>query len=264
MKQEKNIVMRATRSLIKQCIEKNFLVAIPVYNEHKYVQDILVAVSNYAENILVVDDGSNDGAEKLLAECDYVNIITHQANEGYGKSLIDAFDFAQVNGFEWVITMDCDYQHQPACIPRFSAEIEKDDVDIISGSRYLQPRNQGTTKPPYERVAINRQITRILNEKLGLKLTDSFCGFKAYRTESLSNLDLTEKGYGLPLQLWIQAVRANLKIREIPVPLIYHDPKRRFSGLLEVPEYRMRYYMGVIQREFAKNGCKITARNSCS
>ncbi len=100
--------------------------------------------------------------------------------------------------------MDCDHQHQPSCIPLFYNEIEKDDADIISGSRYLDPENNGTAKPPPERVIINKKITILLNQMLNLKLTDSFCGFKAYRVESLKKLKLTENGYGLPLQLWIQ------------------------------------------------------------
>ncbi len=226
---------------------------MPVFNELKYLDDVLSAVREYSGNILVVDDGSTDGGSELLKAHSHIKLISHQKNIGYGQSLIEAFDFARRNNFEWVITIDCDFQHEPSYIPHFYRQIEKDDVDIISGSRYLCKIDSGMLPPPAERVAINRKITLLLNENLELNLTDAFCGFKAYRTSAVSKLKLTEKGYGLPLQLWIQASRTGLKIREIPVPLIYHNPKRKFCGPLEDPKRRLDYYLEIIDRELEYN-----------
>ncbi|MHC4346528.1 MAG: hypothetical protein ACYSUP_17815, partial [Planctomycetota bacterium] len=96
-----------------------------------------------------------------------------------------------------------------------------------------------------ERIAINKKVTEMLNQGLGLKLTDSFCGFKAYRTSSVTRLRLTETGYRLPLQLWIRAARAGLKIREIP--------NRNFAGVLEDPQYRFNYYIEIIEKELARD-----------
>ena len=244
----------------KQIMEDS-LVAIPVYNESMYVADILTAVSKYHSNILVVNDGSNDGTDELLKEHNSINVITHKTNEGYGQSLIDAFEFARGRDYDWIITMDCDYQHQPSCIPQFLEAIEKADVDIISGSRYLLSRDPENV--PADRLRINRCITALLNSALRIDITDAFCGFKAYRVTALEKLKLTEKGYGLPLQLWIQAAFAQLRITETPVPLIYHDPERNFSGLLELPRYRLQYYMDIIEKELAQYGCKDTENLIC-
>lgn len=243
---------------------KGTLIAIPVYNEAGYVDDILTAVSQYSGNILVINDGSDDGTDELLKKNTFIKVVTHKSNEGYGQSLMDAFTFAKASAYDWVITMDCDYQHQPSCLPRFFNEIQKDDSDIISGSRYLDIASQKTVKPPAERMAINKEITKVLNQTLGLELTDSFCGFKAYRVKSLQELKLRETGYGLPLELWIQAAAENLRIREIAVPLIYHDPKRNFAGLLEVPRYRMQYYRDVINQALAQYGYQNTEKLFCS
>lgn len=232
---------------------KSTLVVIPVFNEYKYVADVLHTVQCYSRNILFVDDGSTDGTSDILKNCYNIEIISHKTNLGYGRSLIDAFTYAYESGFKWVITIDCDYQHEPAYIPKFVSEIEKDDIDIVSGSRYLADINSGHAPPP-ERVAINKKITDILNKHLSLKLTDAFCGFKAYRTAAVTELKLSERGYGLPLQLWILAARANLRIREIAVPLIYYDPKRQFGGILEDPRERFRYYIEIIQKEL---GCNL-------
>lgn len=227
------------------------LVAIPVFNEIEYVDDVLRAVRRFSGNILVVDDGSTDGTSEALSRHSHVQTISHTENSGYGKSLMDAFYFALCHKFDWVITIDCDHQHEPSCIPRFYCEIEKDDADIISGSRYLDAA--GPLTAPAERIAINKKVTEMLNESLGLKLTDSFCGFKAYRTDSVARLRLTETGYRFPLQLWIRAARAGLKIREIPVPLIYHDRNRNFAGVLEDPQYRFNYYIEIIEKELARD-----------
>jgi dolichol-phosphate mannosyltransferase len=180
-------------------------------------------------------------------------------NMGYGQSLIDAFGFAHRSKFDWVITMDCDHQHEPSCIPRFHSEIEKDDADIVSGSRYLGTTNSGPLEPPADRVAINRKIMGMLNKVLAFRLTDAFCGFKAYRVRAVSRLGLTETGYGFPLQLWIRANEARLAVREIPVPLIYRDQKRTFSGNLNDPQIRIRYYVETIERELGHDAVKDIA-----
>ena len=235
------------------CSTATVLTAIPVFNEFSYVDDVLREVQGYSDNVLVVDDGSTDGTSELLERHVGIEIISHKANAGYGQSLIDAFEFACQNNFDWIITIDCDHQHEPSYIPRFHSEIEKDDVDIISGSRYLRRTTAGWAHVPSERIAINKRITNVLNKNLRIRLTDAFCGFKAYRTSAVLKLKLSERGYGMPLQLWIQAGRKSLRVREIPVPLIYHDPKRNFGGILEDPEERLAYYMEIIEGELGYN-----------
>lgn len=230
------------------------LVAVPIYNEVSHVRRVLRAIRQYACDILVVDDGSTDGTSEIIQVDASLRVITHETNLGYGRSLMDAFRFATRNGFDWVITVDCDEQHEPSHLPHFFRAIDDDDADVISGTRYARNVARGALPPPPERVAINREITRILNRHLCLGLTDAFCGFKAYRTESLRKLHLTEAGYAMPLQFWVQAHRACLRIREIPVPLIYHDPRRRFSGVLEDPVRRRHYYLQTLEKEL---GCNV-------
>ncbi len=82
--------------------------------------------------------------------------------------------------------------------------------------------------PPPERRRINVEVTRWLNECLGLNLTDAFCGFKAYRASALEKFDITDDGYAMPLQVWVQAVEHGMTIVEVPVPL---DLPRRVAGL---------------------------------
>lgn len=229
------------------------LVAIPVYNEQKYVATVLERVLEHAPRcggVLVIDDGSTDATPALLARFP-VEVIRHSRNRGYGRSMQDAFRWAAVDGFEWVITMDCDEQHEPAAIPTFLDAAAADTHDVISGSRYM-PESNGADSPPPDRRAINGQITTELNARLGLNLTDSFCGFKAYRVDAIRRLSLDVDGYAFPMQFWVQAVANRLRIREIPVKLIYNDPKRTFGGPLNDPATRLNHYRCVLARELRR------------
>jgi dolichol-phosphate mannosyltransferase len=106
-------------------------------------------------------------------------------------------------------------------------------------------------RAPAERRQINVQITRELNERLGLTLTDAFCGFKAYRVAALAQLRITEPGYGMPLEVWVQAAHLGLRIVELPVPLIYLDEERSFGGSLDDGRKRLQYYHRVLDRAIA-------------
>lgn len=227
------------------------LIAIPVFNERKYVERVLSKVFLFHPDVLVIDDGSTDGTAELLAERNDIQLIQHQKNSGYGRSLIDAFAYGDDRGYDWVITMDCDEQHEPERIPDFLTAIRADQWDLISGSRYLRPSNQDDL-PPGDRRTINSTITAMLNETFRLNLTDAFCGFKAHRVSAMRRLRLTETGYAFPLQLWPQAIRAGLRITEIPVRLIYNDPSRSFGGVLDDASSRLRHYLDVFQTEMAR------------
>src|SRR6476620_11077258 len=141
-----------------------FLVAVPVFNEERYVEPVLREIRKYAratalaENVeirvAVIDDGSTDNTPAVLdrlQKLGHIDLITHPENRGYGQSLIDAFSHADKNDYDWVITLDCDEQHEPCRIPLFVRECLKDDADIISGSRYLNLAADGIGAPPPDR-----------------------------------------------------------------------------------------------------------------
>jgi dolichol-phosphate mannosyltransferase len=234
-------------------LHTDFLLAIPVYNEERHLAGVLAKARRLIDRILVVDDGSTDATPHLLADQPVTAIIRHPDNLGYGASLASAFDFASRYGYRWLITMDCDEQHEPSRIPAFVAAARADEYDIVSGSRYLAASDQ-VSEPPADRRRINRRITRMLNERLDLSLTDAFCGFKAYRVASLAMLNITEYGYAMPLQLWVQAARAGLRTTELAVRLIYHDPDRHFGGSLDDPQLRYDHYVSVFEAEMAACG----------
>lgn len=222
-----------------------FLTAIPVYNEERHVEEVLREVRRSSSRILVINDGSTDGTAELLARQEGIEVICHTRNRGYGAALMSAFAYALRQDIDVLVTMDCDGQHEPSRIPVVLEAIH--DVDLVSGSRYLRDFRQDTVAPQ-DRQQINQQIARELNARFGLDLTDAFCGFKAYRRCALSKLHITETGWGMPLQLWVQAARLRLRIKEVGVPRVYLDPNRAFGGVLNDAEQRLAYYRRIIDQ----------------
>ena len=236
-----------------------FLTALPVFNEDKHVQEVLDQVLRHTDNVLVVDDGSTDNTASLLkkrvTERGDITVIHHETNLGYGAALATAFAYAlqpRDDGSRWdgLVTIDCDGQHQPQLIPSFIAAIgnpEHPAADIVSGSRYLKDLPDKSQAPEGRR-RINMDITTEINQRLGLSLTDAFCGFKAYSQNALRALPVTEPGYAMPLEVWVLAAAKKLKIVELPVPLVYLDLTRSFGGALDDGTTRIAHYREILER----------------
>jgi glycosyltransferase involved in cell wall biosynthesis len=241
------------------------LTALPVFNEAAHVRGVLHQVLQHATDVLVVNDGSTDGTAAALSEFDdAIQVQNHASNLGYGAALKTAFQYALRYGYDVLVTIDCDGQHQPALISDIAARIDDPTrpVDMVSGSRYLQEFSRNSVAPE-DRRRINMQITECLNDKLGFNITDSFCGFKAYRVSALADLDIVDPGYAMPLQLWIQAADLNWRISEYPVPLVYLDEERSFGGALDDAEVRLAHYRSVLNSELSRRGMKQRFTADC-
>lgn len=230
-----------------------FLTALPVYNEEKYLDDVLPQVAQFAGDVLVVDDGSTDRTPDILKNHKNINSIRHARNQGYGAGLATAFKATLKGGYDALVTIDCDGQHEPALIPELVSMLK--DADIVSGSRYLKPFDP-SQPPPEARRKINMTVLKWLSDDLDLALTDAFCGFKAYRRDILGKFKIVDLGYAMPLEVWVQAIQHRMKIVEMAVPLIYLDETRSFGGSLDDSEYRLKHYRGVYEAAMARAGLK--------
>ncbi len=238
------------------------LIAIPVYNEERYVERVIEKVRPYAPHILFVDDGSTDATPRILARFP-VEVIRRAENRGYGRSIRDSFRWAILERYDWLVTMDCDEQHEPEFIPEFLRMARSTDADVISGSRYLRVF-AGDDDAPSDRREINTAITAEVNcrlgDRLGITITDAFCGFKAHRVESLRKLRPTVNGYAFPAQFWTQCAAAGLRVAELPVRRIYKDASRTFGGNLDNPTARLAHYREILHREIRRQQGRLPAR----
>lgn len=221
-----------------------FLIAIPFYNEHSTVDEVINDAKRWAD-VLVVDDGSEPPFDRKD-----VKVIRHSQNMGYGAAVISAFKYAADYEYEYILTMDADGQHHSGDIPAFLERIGQ--ADVISGSRYLLefPENDD---PPEDRKVINQVFVHVIRCYTGYNITDAFCGFKLCRVSSICRLGLDEYGYAFPIQFWMRCWKAGLEVMEVPVKRIY-KAKREFPGRLKEPFFRMSYYWEVLRREIGA-GC---------
>src|SRR5690606_25103689 len=127
----------------------------------------------YSPDVLVVDDGSTDGTPELLAARTDIQYVRHEKNQGDGAAPRTACEYSLAHRYDVLVTIDGDGQHEPQRIPEFVAASAR--AQIVSGSRYLTIFDDQSA-PPEDRRKINMQITAELNERLGLSLTDAFCG----------------------------------------------------------------------------------------
>src|SRR6185436_2119447 len=121
------------------------LTALPVYNEFSHVNPVLDEVVRYADDVLVVHDGSTDGTSDLLAARNDIRVIQHEKNRGYGAALITAFKYAVDHEYDVLVTIDCDGQHEPQRIGQLVAACA--NADMVSGSRYLRNQDEAQRAP---------------------------------------------------------------------------------------------------------------------
>ncbi len=232
-------------------MKREFLIFLPTYNESGYIKTIINKIRfKYPEiDVLVINDGSTDDTKYIIDHIPEIYVINHTTNKGYGYSLIEGFKYAVKWQYRYLITIDGDLQHDPEEIKAFIRATSYTDADIISGSRLLHTTNKQLQDIPNIRYRINQRITRYINRLTNHSITDAFCGFKLYKVSALSDLNLTETGYGFPLQFWFEADRRGLGVKEIPVKLIYNDYSRNFKEKFDSALKRYKYYITIIQKE---------------
>ena len=225
------------------------LLVVPVFNEVATLTSVAEEIQSYLappiEEVLFVDDCSTDGSaevlDRLVSKDRRLRVLHRERNAGYGAAMIDSFRAARDGDFQFVITMDCDRQHKPSDLARFSSIDPA--ISVVSGSRYLSQSGQGGLEPPADRIEINRRITDRLNRVYGYSLSDAFCGFKRYRSRDLQPEWFRSTGYAFPMEFWAYAHRHGLTVEEIPVTRIYVTDDRSFGEDLDRRRKRYRYYL---------------------
>jgi dolichol-phosphate mannosyltransferase len=206
---------------------------LPTYNEAENLEAIVGAVlPRLAEaaaahpeaagdhRLLVVDDSSPDGtgriADRLAAEHEAVEVLHRPGKEGLGRAYLAGFERALGSGAVLVLEMDADFSHDPADLPRLVAATQ--DADLVLGSRYVE--GGGVTDWGVLRRLLSRGGSWYARTVLDVPVRDLTGGFKCFRADGLSRLGLDEvgtDGYGFQIELTYRAVRAGLRVREVPI-----------------------------------------------
>lgn len=202
---------------------KNFYVIIPAYNEAKNIGRVIKNVRRYSKNVIVVDDGSTDRTYQIARKNKAV-AIKHIVNLGKGAALRTGCEYAIKNKAEDVIVIDADGQHNPKEIPIFLMDLRKNDIVFSYRKRY--------GKIPFVLRVGNYFINLTIRILYGIKLRDTQCGFRAFKTEVYRKLRWSSWGYSVESEMIANAGKHKLKYSEIPIETIYSD-KYKGTGVLE-------------------------------
>lgn len=190
-------------------------VLLPAYNEEIAIASMIVLSSKYADEVIVIDDGSTDNTVEISEKVG-ATVLHHNVNKGKGVALKTGFDYAK--DFDIVVTIDADGQHNPDEIPNLIQPIIDGDADIVNGSRYLDGFDNDT--PKYRRVG-QTVLDTATNIASKVKLTDTQSGFRAFSSSSLKYFEFNPEGFGIESDMIIEAANNNLRIVETQISVRY-------------------------------------------
>ena len=229
------------------------LTAIPVYNEEAHLEAVLAEVLRYAGDVLVVDDGSTDRTPELLRTFPDGPGDPPRAEPGLRRRASGARSTGRSRrGYDGLVTLDCDGQHEPSLIPTIAARL--DEADIVSGSRYLKVFD------PAQRPARGAAEDQRRGHALAQRVPGPEPDRRLLRLQGVPRLgprevrDHRRRLRHAACRSGSRRSQHGLSIVEVPVPLIYLDESRAFGGALDDAAYRLNHYRRVFQRRAGAGG----------
>lgn len=196
---------------------QNITAILPAYNEEVSIGSIVLLTRFYADNVIVVDDGSADRTAEIAKKAG-AEVISHKTNIGKGGALKTGFKAAADIGADIIVTMDSDGQHNPADIPKLITPVIEGNADVVNGSRYLNGLDKQT--PVYRRVG-QTILDRVTNVSSGVKITDSQSGFRAFAVSTIDIFRFDAQGMGIESEMLADAGKAGLRIKEVEIGVRY-------------------------------------------
>jgi len=192
---------------------------VPAYNEEKTIAEVVSRLRNFVDEIIVVNDGSKDKTAEIIKKLD-VTAVTHEKNKGYGGSIRSGFQKGLETGADIFLLIDADLQHDPKEASRLIDFLVKNDCDIVIGSRFLE----NTSKIPLYRSFGIKLFTLMTRVIMGLKITDSQSGFRAFNRKAIEKtVNFGSNDMGASIEMLYLAKRSDLKIMEYPITCSYEN-----------------------------------------
>jgi dolichol-phosphate mannosyltransferase len=214
----------------------SFAVVIPMYNEEAGAKRCVTEVGKVLSSIpqqgrlIVVDDGSKDATPGILSslasEFPFLEILTHNPNQGYGAALRTGIRHAINKGYDYALIMDSDLTNDPKDIPRFVEKMLQ-GYDVIKATRYS--RGGGTRDIPFERYIISRVGNIIAKKLFRLPISDITNGFRAAKTSILKQFELSERNFSIIVEELYFEKALGCTMTEVPVVLTTREDERGTS-----------------------------------
>jgi len=203
-------------------------VIIPVYNENTTIKKIINMVNEVGvkKEVIVVDDGSDDGTKEILRniKMDSLKTVFHERNRGKGAAIRTGLKY--VTG-DIVIIQDADLEYDPQEYPKLIQPIVEGKANIVYGSRFLQPL---TSNNIYYHFVLGVKLLNLLTYLLyGVKITDEATCYKVFKTEVIKNIELECEGFEFCPEITAKVCKKGYKIYEVPTSYTgrhYQDGKK--------------------------------------
>jgi glycosyltransferase involved in cell wall biosynthesis len=203
-------------------------VIIPVYNEVESIQEILKRVQavKLAKEIIVVDDGSQDGTRDVLAKMDGkggICVIFHEQNQGKGAAVRSGMSAAQG---EILLIQDADLEYDPRDYPHLLQPIKEGIADVVYGSRFLGGPRRATM---YWHMIANKLLTFMTNILYDTILTDMETGYKVFRRQAIDGMVIRANGFNFEPEFTAKILKRHHRIYEVPItfnPRDYSEGKK--------------------------------------
>lgn len=212
------------------------VVGIPAFNEEKTIARVILRSQEYADKVVVCDDGSTDLTGEIARRLG-ADVIEHDRNRGYGAAIQTLFGRAQDLGADVLVTLDGDGQHDPGEIPKVIEPVIRGDADITVGSRFVD-RCSSSAMPWYRKTGI-KFISKLVNNGTKQGVKDAQSGFRAYSSKCLDRLVVAENGMGASVEILMSAEKNGLRVQEVPASCNYstdaknhvHNPVRQGASV---------------------------------
>jgi len=178
------------------------------------LSDVIVEAKNYADLVVVCDDGSSDNTSKI-AISNGAELIRHSKNLGKGSAMKSLFNYAKDHSAELVVMIDGDGQFKANEIPLLIKPI-LDGYDIVIGNRLGK-----NSKMPNYRTFGNKVLDKITNIAADLPFEDTQSGFRSYSKKAIESISIQSDGFGSDAEILVNAAQKNLKITDVPVSVLY-------------------------------------------
>jgi len=220
-------------------------VIIPVYNEVESIKVILKRVQDtkLAKEILVVDDGSQDGTREVLKKLDgknNVRVILHERNKGKGAAVRTGMEAAKG---DILLIQDADLEYDPRDIPELLKPITEGIADVVYGSRFLGRAHRVAM---FWHMVANRMLTFMTNILYNTILTDMETGYKVFRREVIEGIVIHANSFDFEPEFTAKVLKRNYRIFEVPItfnPRDYSQGKKiklydAFEAVWTLMKYR--------------------------
>jgi glycosyltransferase involved in cell wall biosynthesis len=198
------------------------VIAVPAYNEERFIGSVVIQSLRYASDVVVIDDGSRD-ATAYIAEQAGAYVLRHTVNKGKSEAVNTALLWARARHVEALVFIDGDGQHRPDEIETVLAPVLAGEADMVVGSRFLEVKS---AIPAYRKVG-QHAFTAITNVASSVPVTDSQSGFRAFSRKAIETLHFTGTGLSVESEMQFQAKEHGLVITEVPISVVYAEKAKR-------------------------------------